>query len=108
MFFLVAQRVDELEESLKKKDEEMKQMEERYKKYLEKAKSVSGTSILKYFCKLYLIVNKHVWCKSFFAGYSDSGPKAEPGLRSRSPSSEKPATGEGKNAAFAGGKTKTQ
>lgn len=49
MFFLVAHRVDELEEALKKKDEEMKQMEERYKKYLEKAKSVS----LKYFCKLY-------------------------------------------------------
>lgn len=37
----VAQRVDELEEALKKKDEDMKQMEERYKKYLEKAKSVS-------------------------------------------------------------------
>lgn len=36
-----AQRVDELEEALKKKDDEMKQMEERYKKYLEKAKSVS-------------------------------------------------------------------
>lgn len=37
---LLAQRVDELEEALKKKDDEMKQMEERYKKYLEKAKSV--------------------------------------------------------------------
>ena len=33
--------MDELEEALKKKDEDMKQMEERYKKYLEKAKSVS-------------------------------------------------------------------
>lgn len=39
-----AQRVDELEEALKKKDEDMKQMEERYKKYLEKAKSVSASS----------------------------------------------------------------
>uniref|UniRef100_A0A8C7XIG2 Protein Hook homolog 3 n=1 Tax=Oryzias sinensis TaxID=183150 RepID=A0A8C7XIG2_9TELE len=38
-----AQRVDELEEALKKKDDEMKQMEERYKKYLEKAKSVIRT-----------------------------------------------------------------
>uniref|UniRef100_A0A4W6DHG3 Hook microtubule tethering protein 3 n=1 Tax=Lates calcarifer TaxID=8187 RepID=A0A4W6DHG3_LATCA len=38
---LSAQRVEELEEALKKKDEDMKQMEERYKKYLEKAKSVS-------------------------------------------------------------------
>ncbi|TWW53616.1 Protein Hook -like protein 3 [Takifugu flavidus] len=38
-----AQRVDELEEALKKKDEDMKQMEERYKKYLEKAKSVIRT-----------------------------------------------------------------
>lgn len=40
-YFFSAQRVDELEEALKKKDDEMKQMEERYKKYLEKAKSVS-------------------------------------------------------------------
>lgn len=37
--------MDELEEALKKKDEEMKQMEERYKKYLEKAKSVSEVSV---------------------------------------------------------------
>lgn len=36
-----AQKVEELEEALKKKDEDMKQMEERYKKYLEKAKSVN-------------------------------------------------------------------
>lgn len=36
--------MDELEEALKKKDEDMKQMEERYKKYLEKAKSVSVCS----------------------------------------------------------------
>lgn len=41
-----AQRVDELEDALKKKDEDMKQMEERYKKYLEKAKSVSVCSRL--------------------------------------------------------------
>lgn len=33
--------MEELEEALKKKDDDMKQMEERYKKYLEKAKSVS-------------------------------------------------------------------
>ncbi|XP_046870782.1 protein Hook homolog 3 isoform X1 [Hypomesus transpacificus] len=38
-----SQRVDELEEALKKKDEDMKLMEERYKKYLEKAKSVIRT-----------------------------------------------------------------
>ncbi|KAI5615706.1 protein Hook-like 3 [Silurus asotus] len=38
-----AQRIEELEEALKKKDDEMKQMEERYKKYLEKAKSVIRT-----------------------------------------------------------------
>uniref|UniRef100_A0A7N5ZQC2 Hook microtubule tethering protein 3 n=1 Tax=Anabas testudineus TaxID=64144 RepID=A0A7N5ZQC2_ANATE len=37
------QRVEELEEALKKKDDDMKQMEERYKKYLEKAKSVIRT-----------------------------------------------------------------
>uniref|UniRef100_A0A665X951 Protein Hook homolog 3 n=1 Tax=Echeneis naucrates TaxID=173247 RepID=A0A665X951_ECHNA len=40
---LSAQQVEELEEALKKKDEDMKQMEERYKKYLEKAKSVIRT-----------------------------------------------------------------
>uniref|UniRef100_A0A3Q1J6M4 Protein Hook homolog 3 n=1 Tax=Anabas testudineus TaxID=64144 RepID=A0A3Q1J6M4_ANATE len=38
-----SQRVEELEEALKKKDDDMKQMEERYKKYLEKAKSVIRT-----------------------------------------------------------------
>lgn len=38
--------MEELEDALKKKDEDMKQMEERYKKYLEKAKSVSGSSLL--------------------------------------------------------------
>ncbi|XP_068781132.1 protein Hook homolog 3 isoform X3 [Struthio camelus] len=36
-------RIEELQEALRKKDEEMKQMEERYKKYLEKAKSVIRT-----------------------------------------------------------------
>lgn len=36
--------MDELEDALKKKDEDMKLMEERYKKYLEKAKSVSRTA----------------------------------------------------------------
>uniref|UniRef100_A0AAZ3RUF0 Protein Hook homolog 3 n=1 Tax=Oncorhynchus tshawytscha TaxID=74940 RepID=A0AAZ3RUF0_ONCTS len=36
-------RLEELEEALKKKDEDMKQMEDRYKKYLEKAKSVIRT-----------------------------------------------------------------
>ncbi|KAK7823024.1 hypothetical protein U0070_025841, partial [Myodes glareolus] len=35
--------IEELQEALRKKEEEMKQMEERYKKYLEKAKSVIRT-----------------------------------------------------------------
>lgn len=43
---LLVQRVEELEEALKKKDEDMKQMEDRYKKYLEKAKSVSVPFLL--------------------------------------------------------------
>uniref|UniRef100_A0A8C6LT08 Protein Hook homolog 3 n=1 Tax=Nothobranchius furzeri TaxID=105023 RepID=A0A8C6LT08_NOTFU len=43
IFNFFSQLVDELEEALKKKDEEMKQMEDRYKKYLEKAKSVIRT-----------------------------------------------------------------
>ncbi|KAL4658996.1 hypothetical protein GN956_G3390 [Arapaima gigas] len=42
-FFFLAVKVEELEEALKKKDEDMKLMEERYKKYLEKAKSVIRT-----------------------------------------------------------------
>uniref|UniRef100_A0A8C7EZN0 Protein Hook homolog 3 n=1 Tax=Oncorhynchus kisutch TaxID=8019 RepID=A0A8C7EZN0_ONCKI len=38
-----SQKVEELKEALKKKDEDMKLMEDRYKKYLEKAKSVIRT-----------------------------------------------------------------
>lgn len=41
VYAFLGQRVEELEDALKKKDDDMKQMEERYKKYLEKAKSVS-------------------------------------------------------------------
>ncbi|XP_013012954.1 protein Hook homolog 3 isoform X2 [Cavia porcellus] len=36
-------KIEELQEALRKKEDEMKQMEERYKKYLEKAKSVIRT-----------------------------------------------------------------
>ncbi|XP_034145905.1 protein Hook homolog 3 isoform X1 [Esox lucius] len=42
-YTISCQRVEELEDALKKKDEDMKLMEERYKKYLEKAKSVIRT-----------------------------------------------------------------
>ncbi|MGH0188801.1 UNVERIFIED_CONTAM: hypothetical protein FKN15_031462 [Acipenser sinensis] len=38
-----ARKIDELEESLKKKDEDMKAMEERYRKYVEKARTVIKT-----------------------------------------------------------------
>lgn len=38
----VAKKIDELQESLRKKDEDMKQMEERYKRYVEKARTVSS------------------------------------------------------------------
>ena len=40
-YFSLAEKVNELQELLNKKDQEMKGMEDRYKKYLEKAKSVS-------------------------------------------------------------------
>lgn len=40
--FVSAEKVNELQELLNKKDQEMKVMEDRYKKYLEKAKSVSS------------------------------------------------------------------
>lgn len=44
LFFLllVAKKIDELQEILRKKDEDMKQMEQRYKRYVEKARTVSG------------------------------------------------------------------
>lgn len=41
-FLLVAKKIDELQEILRKKDEDMKQMEQRYKRYVEKARTVSG------------------------------------------------------------------
>lgn len=40
-FSSVAKKIDELQEILRKKDEDMKQMEERYKRYMEKARTVS-------------------------------------------------------------------
>lgn len=40
----VAKKIDELQEILKKKDEDMRRMEERYKRYVDKARTVSLTS----------------------------------------------------------------
>lgn len=42
LFFslIVAKKIDELQEILRKKDEDMKQMEQRYKCYVEKARTV--------------------------------------------------------------------
>lgn len=37
---LVAKKINELQEILRKKDEDMKQMEERYKRYVKKARTV--------------------------------------------------------------------
>ncbi|XP_024128660.1 protein Hook homolog 2 isoform X2 [Oryzias melastigma] len=39
----MAKKIDELQEILRKKDEDMKQMEERYKRYMEKARTVIKT-----------------------------------------------------------------
>uniref|UniRef100_A0A8D3CIL4 Calponin-homology (CH) domain-containing protein n=1 Tax=Scophthalmus maximus TaxID=52904 RepID=A0A8D3CIL4_SCOMX len=39
----VAKKIDELQEILRKKDEDMKQMEDRYKRYVEKARTVIKT-----------------------------------------------------------------
>lgn len=36
----MAKKIDELQEILRKKDEDMKRMEERYKHYVEKARTV--------------------------------------------------------------------
>ncbi|ETE67464.1 Protein Hook-like 1 [Ophiophagus hannah] len=42
-FLIIAQKIEELEAALHKKDEDMKSMEERYKMYLEKARTVIKT-----------------------------------------------------------------
>lgn len=39
----MAKKIDELQEILRKKDEDMKQMEQRYKRYVEKARTVIKT-----------------------------------------------------------------
>lgn len=39
----MAKKIDELQEILRKKDEDMKQMEDRYKRYVEKARTVIKT-----------------------------------------------------------------
>ena len=44
IFISIAEKVNELQDLLSKKDQEMKAMEAKYKKYLEKAKSVSYTT----------------------------------------------------------------
>uniref|UniRef100_A0A8C7XJV0 Hook microtubule tethering protein 2 n=1 Tax=Oryzias sinensis TaxID=183150 RepID=A0A8C7XJV0_9TELE len=43
LYVSVAKKIDELQEILRKKDEDMKQMEERYKRYMEKARTVIKT-----------------------------------------------------------------
>ena len=51
-----AEKVNELQELLNKKDQEMKVMEDRYKKYLEKAKSVS-LCLAFIICQLFFIIS---------------------------------------------------
>lgn len=53
----MAKKIDELQEILRKKDEDMKQMEERYKRYVEKARTVSPSHrlALKYKYGVYVI-----------------------------------------------------
>lgn len=76
--------MEELEDALKKKDDDMKQMEERYKKYLEKAKSVS--IFFKLLTKGNINFLKKPWTvidlNNFPPGDSDPGSQAEPGFRS--------------------------
>ena len=52
-----AEKVSELQELLNKKDQEMKVMEDRYKKYLEKAKSVS-LNLNFIICQLFFIISR--------------------------------------------------
>uniref|UniRef100_A0A668AA04 Hook microtubule tethering protein 2 n=1 Tax=Myripristis murdjan TaxID=586833 RepID=A0A668AA04_9TELE len=52
----MAKKIDELQEILRKKDEDMKQMEERYKRYVEKARTVSP-------CKLLTLSRQYVYLK---------------------------------------------
>ena len=46
LFLFIAEEITNLRGQLQKKDEEMRAMEERYKKYLEKAKTVCFQTVL--------------------------------------------------------------
>lgn len=57
----MAKKIDELQEVLRKKDEDMKMMEGRYKRYVEKARTVGGVSLL----SLYLPSPTYVFSSLF-------------------------------------------
>lgn len=64
--YVSAEKVNELQEQLNKKDQEMKVMEDRYKKYLEKAKSVSLPS-LRFVQLFFIVLLFHGLCFSSFS-----------------------------------------
>ncbi|MEQ2200134.1 hypothetical protein XENOCAPTIV_023260 [Xenoophorus captivus] len=54
-FVSVAKKIDELQEILRKKDEDMKQMEQRYKSYMEKARTECREESLEPLASLYCV-----------------------------------------------------
>ncbi len=71
----VAKKIDELQDILKKKDEDMRRMEERYKRYVEKARTVSTDCREIVLCSERTVsLNARRVCVS---GHKDSGPQAE-------------------------------
>lgn len=61
----VAKKIDELQEILKKKDEDMKRMEDRYKRYVEKARTVRSHTHTHSLVTYGLIAHKHLMCLCF-------------------------------------------
>lgn len=88
--FWLAFKVDELMAALKKKDEDMRAMEERYKMYLEKARNVSPFWVFS--CPRRTEEVEGFWIRSilFLPGDPSSGPQTEP-CHHWDPGSEEPA-----------------
>ncbi len=72
----VAKKIDELQDILKKKDEDMRRMEERYKRYVEKARTVSTDCREIEMCSERTVSLNACVCVCV-SGHKDSGPQAE-------------------------------
>ena len=62
----MSKKIDELQQSLKKKDEDMRQMEDRYKHYVEKARTVSTPPPWLYYAVLIVLYTRWLPSPSSF------------------------------------------